>query len=220
MRPSKILLVDAIINLILGALLATFPRSVVEFLGVPDTDATFYPSILGAVLIGMGVALVVECVKKPNGPFGLGLHGAIAINLCAAVFLTGWLLVGKLEIPLRGQVFLWGLAVVLITISLVELAFGRVAKHGVIEVGEDADGALGQWRPARGHRGPVLPGVQACAWQRRHRSLYQSHLSNVDAGYGIIQRQIDLSSDQEEFVHGILTEVVRPLPGRDLAAAL
>ena len=31
MRSSKILLVDAFINLILGVLLATFPGSVVEF---------------------------------------------------------------------------------------------------------------------------------------------------------------------------------------------
>jgi len=49
MRSSKILLLDALINLVLGVLLATFPRSVVDLLGVPDADATFYPSILGAV---------------------------------------------------------------------------------------------------------------------------------------------------------------------------
>jgi len=125
MRPSKILLVDAVINLILGILLAIFPKSVVEALGVPTTDATFYPSILGAVLIGIGVALVIEYRRKPSGPAGLGLYGAIAINLCGAAFLVGWLLSGKLEIPLRGQAFLWGLAVVLIVISVVELVFSR-----------------------------------------------------------------------------------------------
>jgi hypothetical protein len=125
MRPSKILLVDAIINLILGVLLAVFPRSIVEALGVPNTDATFYPSILGAVLIGIGVALVIECVRKPTGPAGLGLYGAVAINLCGAAFLVGWLLIGNLEIPFRGRAFLWGLAILLIVISLVELVFSR-----------------------------------------------------------------------------------------------
>ena len=123
MRSSRILLADAAINLVMGALLATFPRTVVEALGVPDTDTTFYPSILGAVLIGIGVALVIEYVRKPTGPTGLGLYGAIAINLCGATFLIGWLLSGKLEIPFRGQAFLWALAVVLIAISLVELVF-------------------------------------------------------------------------------------------------
>ena len=123
MRSSKILLVDALINLILGVLLAAFPRNVVELLGVPDTDAAFYPSILGAVLIGIAVALVVEYARSPTGPAGLGLHGAIAINLCGALFLVGWLLSGKLDILLRGEVFLWGLATLLVVISLVELVF-------------------------------------------------------------------------------------------------
>ena len=125
MRPSKILLVDAIINLTLGVLLAIFPKSIVEVLGVPDTDATFYPSILGAVLIGIGIALLIGCRRKSHRPAGLGLYGAIAINLCGAAFLIGWLLIGNLAIPLRGQVFLWGLAVLLISISLVELFVGR-----------------------------------------------------------------------------------------------
>lgn len=128
MKSSKILLVDALINLVLGVLLVTFPNRVVELLGVPRTDATFYPSILGAVLIGIAVALVIEYVRKPNRAVGLGLHGAIAINLCGALFLMGWLLSGKLEIPLRGQVFLWGLAAVLVIVSLVELVFSREDK--------------------------------------------------------------------------------------------
>ena len=110
MRPSKMLVVDALINLVLGVLLATFPRSVVYVLGVPETDVTFYPSILGAVLIGIGVALLIEYFRRPTGPAGLGLQGAISINLCGALFLVGWLLSGHLGIPFRGQVFLWSLA--------------------------------------------------------------------------------------------------------------
>ena len=121
MKSSKLLLVDAFINLILGVLLATFPRSVVEFLGVPHSNTKFYPSILGAVLIGIGVALVIEYFRRPTRPAGLGLHGAIAINLCGALFLVGWLLIGDLQIPLRGQAFLWSLAALLIVISLVEI---------------------------------------------------------------------------------------------------
>ena len=128
MRSPRILLVDALINLVLGVLLAAFPKSIVAVLGVPDTDVTFYPSILGAVLIGIAVAMVVEYARRPDHPAGLGPHGAIAINLCGALFVVGWLLSGKLEIPLRGQVFLWGLAAVLIVISLVELAFSREDK--------------------------------------------------------------------------------------------
>ena len=115
-RP-KILLLDAFINIVLGLLLATFPKSVVRLLGVPTTDARFYPSILGAVLLGIGLALLIEFYRQPSQSPGLGLHGAIAINLCGAFFLAGWLLSGTLNIPLRGQVFLWTIAVALVIIS-------------------------------------------------------------------------------------------------------
>jgi hypothetical protein len=50
----------------------------------------------------------------------LGVGGAIAINLCGGLCLAGWLVFGGLEIPLRGQLFLWGLAVVLVGISAIE----------------------------------------------------------------------------------------------------
>jgi hypothetical protein len=129
MRHSNLLLLDAAINLILGVLLAAFPKSLVVFLGVPDSNTKFYPSILGAVLFGIGVALLVEFFRRPTEPAGLGLHGAIAINLCGALFLVGWLLIGNLEIPLRGQVFLWSLAVLLIVISILELTRSRSAAH-------------------------------------------------------------------------------------------
>jgi hypothetical protein len=124
MKSSKLLLVDALINLTLGIFLAAFPKSVVVFLGVPESSTKFYPSILGAVLIGIAVALVIEYRRKPDRPTGLGLYGAISINLVGAVFLIGWLLFGGLMIPVRGQVFLWAVAGVLIGISLVELVRG------------------------------------------------------------------------------------------------
>lgn len=114
---SKLLLLDALINVVLGLLLATFPDTVVRFLGVPGTDTKFYPSILGAVLFGIGLALLIEFYRKPSQSPGLGLNGAIAINVCGAVFLAGWLLSGTLDIPLRGQVFLWAVAVVLVVLS-------------------------------------------------------------------------------------------------------
>jgi hypothetical protein len=125
MKSSKLLLVDASINLILGVLLAVFPKSVVVFLGVPDSNTKFYPSILGAVLFGIGVALLAEYFRRPTEPAGLGLHGAIAINLCGALFLVGWLVCGNLEIPLRGLIFLWALAAGLIVISVFELVGSR-----------------------------------------------------------------------------------------------
>ncbi len=77
--------------------------------------------ILGAVLFGIGIALIWEGIRGDGQLVGLGLGGAIAINLSGGLALTGWLLFGDLSLPLRGQLFLWGLASILVLISLAEL---------------------------------------------------------------------------------------------------
>lgn len=122
MSRPKVLLVDALINFILGFLLLIFPIRVVQFLGMPETQTKFYPSIFGAVLIGVAVALCIEYFRKPSGIVGLGLGGAVSINLCAGLVLGAWLIRGQLNIPPRGKLILWALIAVLVIISSVELA--------------------------------------------------------------------------------------------------
>ena len=122
MSRPKILLVDALINFILGFLLLTFPTRVVQFLGMPETQSKFYPSIFGAVLIGVAIALCIEYFRRPSGIVGLGLGGAVSINLCAGLVLGAWLIWGQLNIPSRGKVILWALVAVLVIISSVEVA--------------------------------------------------------------------------------------------------
>ena len=122
MNKRKIILfIDAIINLVLGVLLLAFSERIITFLGVPSSDTYFYPNILGGVLFGIGIALLIECYRKKDKMIGLGLGGAIAINLCGGTVLTLWLLLGNLSIPSGGKIFLWCIAVILIVISSVEL---------------------------------------------------------------------------------------------------
>jgi uncharacterized membrane protein len=82
---------------------------------------TFAPTLLGAVLFGIGLALVIEALRRPQGLAGLGLGGAVAINLCGGTVLIFWLISGVMELPLRGLVFLWILAILLVGISIIEL---------------------------------------------------------------------------------------------------
>jgi hypothetical protein len=122
MKPSKaILIIDAAINLILGFLLLIFSPQVVQLLGVPPAEHSFYPNILGGVLLGIGIALLIECFRDSGGLVGLGLGGAITINLCGGLVLTAWLILGELNIPAGGRVFLWTLAAILVVVSSVEL---------------------------------------------------------------------------------------------------
>jgi len=102
-------------------LLLLFTEDLVDFFGIPPATQTFYPNILGAVLFGIGLALLIECFRKPQGLIGLGLGGAVAIILCGGLVLAAWLVFGGLDLPLRGLVFLWALVVVLVGISTLEL---------------------------------------------------------------------------------------------------
>ena len=118
----KILLaVDGAVNLILGILLMLFPVGIVNRLGLPPTDTHFYPGIFGAVLLGIGIALLAEIVGQKHRFRGLGLGGAIIINLCGAVALILWLVFGALDIPLRGQIVLWMVGVLVLGIAMAEI---------------------------------------------------------------------------------------------------
>lgn len=121
MNRSPVLVLDAVINLVLGAPLIVFRAGIAEFFGIPVPEQSFYPSVLGAVLFGIGIALLVEYLGKPKGLVGLGLGGAVAINLSAGVVLAGWLVSGELEISVRGHAFLWALVVVVVAVSGIEL---------------------------------------------------------------------------------------------------
>lgn len=116
-----LLVADAVINLILGALLLFFPAGILEYLGLPPTNTFFYSSILGGVIFGIGVALGLEWLRGKKGLSGLGLAGAIAINLFGGSSLLYWLLFGNLDIPTRGMITLWIVAILVIGIGLVEL---------------------------------------------------------------------------------------------------
>ena len=129
MKRSLFLTIDSLINLLLGALLIVFPRDLVSFLGIPQPASAFYPSILGAVLFGIGIALLMERGAGHSRGRGLGLGGAIVINLCGAMVLAAWLLFGDLSLSIRGFSFLWGFVVVLIAVSLAEVAGVRHARE-------------------------------------------------------------------------------------------
>jgi hypothetical protein len=120
-KHTLLLTIDGIINLVLGILLLLFPLGMAELLGVPQSDVNFYPTILGAVIFGVGVALLIERYGFARNIRGLGLGGAIAINLCGALALLVWLVSTPLAIPLRGQVILWALAVIVLLVGIVEI---------------------------------------------------------------------------------------------------
>ena len=124
MRHKRRLLlgVDAFVNVFLGLILLLFPAGLGDLLGLPRTNTYFYPTILGGILFGIGLALFIEWRDAGRGVHGLALPGAIAINLSGAVVLLLWLAFGELALPARGRVALWLVAIVVLGISMVEIA--------------------------------------------------------------------------------------------------
>ena len=124
MKRRITLLIDASINFILAILLLIYNPALADFLGVPATGHSFYPNILGAVLFGITIALIVEAFRKSERSVGLGLAGAVSINLCGGIVLLFWLLFGNLNLPLRGLILLWVLDIILVVVSSAELLLG------------------------------------------------------------------------------------------------
>jgi len=120
MNRKSILLVDAIINFVLAFLLGIFPKGVIGFLGMPVVSNPFYASILGGVFFGIGIALLISRSANKISSDGLGLRGALAINLSGGSVLALWLLFGSLDVPTHGKIIMWVLVVILFVLSAVE----------------------------------------------------------------------------------------------------
>jgi hypothetical protein len=103
-----------------GLILGLFPVSSPRLFGLPSPSGPFWPRLLAAVLIGIGLAVVLQTSLTPGR--GLGLAGLMAINLVAAAVATGQLVMGSITTR-RGTATLWALAITLTGLSLVELAY-------------------------------------------------------------------------------------------------
>lgn len=116
-----LLLIDAIVNVVLGIALLLFPVGLLSLLGMPPMETNFYVLILGAVILGIGVALLIELFGNETGIRGLGLGGAIALNLCGAGALAIWLITTQVTLPIRGRIILWSVAILILVIAAAEL---------------------------------------------------------------------------------------------------
>jgi hypothetical protein len=124
MRESLLLTIDAAVNLALGLALLVFPAGLPHWLGLPTADPPFFASLLGAVLAGIGLALLAERFRARFGAAGLGIGGALLINFCGAGALVVWLVSRRLALPTRGAMILWTVAIVVLALGLLEMVHG------------------------------------------------------------------------------------------------
>ena len=121
-KHKILLLIDCIVNILLGIVLLLFPLGIIDMFGLPQTNTNFYPTILGAVIFGIGLALLLELAGHAKRFHGLGLGGAILIKLVGSLVLIVWLIFGSLDIPLKGLIVLWIVGLIVLMIGIIELA--------------------------------------------------------------------------------------------------
>lgn len=118
---QQFLWIEACLKLAGGLALVTAPRVLAQLLGLPSADDRFWPRLLGAVLIGLAAASLIE--SRSPGAGGLGLAGSIAINLAGAAMIGALLILRRAGNTRRGRLVLCLIAALLAILSLVEIAY-------------------------------------------------------------------------------------------------
>jgi hypothetical protein len=117
---QQLLWIETLLKLAGGLTLVLLPLTTARLLGLPVAASGFWPRMLGAVLVGLAGATFVE--GSTSGSKGLGLGGAVVVNLACAAVLSALLVLGRAAATSRGRVILWALVVLLSVLSLFEIA--------------------------------------------------------------------------------------------------
>jgi hypothetical protein len=106
-----------------AALLLIAPTLSIRTLGLPAAEPSFWPRVCGA-LMG-GIAFAIAAVGLNWTSTGIGLGGAIAIDVTLAVTLLSTLVIGPTAPTRRGRLLLWVLVLALVALALVSVAYAR-----------------------------------------------------------------------------------------------
>ena len=117
---QQLLWIEIVLKTSVGALLFLVPRATAKALGLPPVAQSFWPRLVGGALLGIAAAVALGTWL--GRPGGLGLAGAVAINLTAAVVIVAELSLAKDGMAKRGRVLSWLAAGGLGLLGLVELA--------------------------------------------------------------------------------------------------
>jgi hypothetical protein len=116
---QQLLWIETLLKLAGGLALCLAPLTVIKLLGLPPASSGFWPRLLGAVLLGLSASTFVEGAWPSSQ--GLGLAGCILVNLAGAAMIAALALLGAAAATRRGAATLWGLVVLLVLLSLVEI---------------------------------------------------------------------------------------------------
>jgi hypothetical protein len=118
---DMVIWLDVAVRLVLGGLLVLAPRMTLTALGLPKSAETFWPRLLGIVLLALAAGTAID--GRWPGKGGPLLGGLVALNVAMAFALATALVVGQLDVPKRGRLALWLAAIGSALLALVQLAW-------------------------------------------------------------------------------------------------
>jgi len=117
---DQLLWLETLVRLSAGLVLLIMPLTAARVLGLPLPQAVLWPRLLGALLVGMAAATLLE--GSVADARGLGLGGLVLINLITAAVIITLLVLERGSQTKRGKLFLWTLAIMLFGLGLIEIA--------------------------------------------------------------------------------------------------
>ena len=116
-----VLWIDVVARLTLGGLLVMVPRMTATTLGLPKVAETFWPRMLGVLLLALAVGTAID--GRWPGKGGPTLGGLVTLNIAGAFALATTLVVGQLDLPRRGRLLLWLAVLATALLALFQLAW-------------------------------------------------------------------------------------------------
>jgi hypothetical protein len=106
----------------IGLLLVFLPITTARMAGFPHGNTAFWPRLFGSALLGIAGAFAVEGYIAGGAieAKGLGLGGAVIINLTAILSLFGTLIFSAVATR-RGKVVIWLMILLLLFLTLFEI---------------------------------------------------------------------------------------------------
>lgn len=115
---SQLLWIETLLKGTAGLALFLAPLTLAKLFGLPSVQDSLWMRLLGALLLGVAMAIFLQGTRYTSQ--GIGLAGLLAINLVSAGALAALLLANSAASTRRGRLILW-----LLTGLLLILAFGE-----------------------------------------------------------------------------------------------
>lgn len=122
---QQLIWIEALLKGVVGVLLLAAPLLLIRLLGLPRLEHGLWPRLLGAALLGLAGAYLIEGLLDGRAR-GLGMAGSVAVNLTGAMTLAALPVLSTLPLARRGRIALWASASVLALLGFVEIAYAAV----------------------------------------------------------------------------------------------